>query len=88
MLSPNLQRLRRSHVPVVPCRVYIQVHICLRFTRAARPTFFSRRLRLVFLQVVLDLGDWYVDGNIFMKSGVFLDGGCVQSMLRKMLPHR
>lgn len=28
-------------------------------------------------QVVLDLGNWFVDGNIFMKSGVFLDGGCV-----------
>eukprot|EP00752_Nemacystus_decipiens_P014962 g13321.t1 len=25
--------------------------------------------------VVLDLGNWFVDGNIFMKSGVFLDGG-------------
>lgn len=33
---------------------------------------------LCIRQVVLPQGNWFVDGNIFMKSGVFLDGRCAK----------
>ena len=29
-------------------------------------------------QVHLPMGSWFVDGNIFMKSGVYLNGRCVR----------
>lgn len=31
-------------------------------------------ISLFAMQVVLSMGDWFVDGNIFMKSGVRIEG--------------
>lgn len=37
------------------------------------PTFLRALISIDYSQVKMNFGDWFIDGNLFMKSGVLID---------------